>query len=119
MTEPAYLNLTLEKSYPDCVTGMLTSQSQRPRTYKLRSLHPMPPKLVERMQKNLSNVPEEALPAVWEHSYTLSGKTSVTDIYEPGVVKSKFRIVVGEQLAISESLLRRRYGPPLKQTSQQ
>jgi len=90
-----------------CLVGkLIVAQSQRPRTYKLRPLYPMPLDLVERMQRNLSNVPEEALTKLWEHSYRLSSKTSVTDVYEKGErVRSKFRVVVGDQLAASESAL--------------
>jgi hypothetical protein len=92
-----------------CVFRMLTlSKSQRPRTYKLRPVYPMPEDLVERMQKNLANVAREAFPVIWEHSYPLSRKTCVTDVYEAGKgVRSNFRIVIGDQIAASESLPKR------------
>jgi hypothetical protein len=81
--------------------GMLTIANQRPISFKLRPFYPMPYALVERMQKNLANVPEEAIPLVWEHSYPLSRKTSVTDILETGKpVRSKFRIILNEPTSV-------------------
>ena len=88
-----------------CVLDMLTiANAQRPIAYRLRPLYPTPYALVERMQKNLASVPEEAIPLVWEHSYPLSNKTAVTDILEAGKpLRSKFRIIVKEPTSVRDT----------------